>query len=78
VRNDLASLLAIALRASGGTGVHAQAARHVVLLVLIAQQLADARHDGPPHAAQRAPRQLGPRRSRLARIESMSGRRPRG
>jgi hypothetical protein len=78
VRSDLASLLAIALRASGGSSAHAQAARQVVLLVLFAQLLAAGQHDGPPHAAQRAPRQLRARRSRQPHVESLSGRRPRG
>jgi hypothetical protein len=78
VRRDLASLLVIALRASGGSGAHAEAARQVVLLVLVAQLLAAAEHDGPPHAAQRAPRQLRARRLRRPRVESLSGRRPRG
>lgn len=75
---ELAPLLVIALRATGGSGPHAAAARQVVLLVLIAQLLAAAQHDGPPHAAQRAPRQLRARRSRRAHIESLAGRRPRG
>jgi hypothetical protein len=78
VRRDLASLLVIALRASGGSGPHAEAARQVVLLVLIAQLLAAAEHDGPPHAARRPPRQLRARRSTRPRIEPLSGRRPRG
>jgi hypothetical protein len=78
MRRDLASLLVLALRASGGSGAHAEAARQVVLLVLIAQLLAAAQHDGPPHAGRRAPRQLRARRSRRARMETLSGRRPRG
>jgi hypothetical protein len=78
VRRDLASLLVIALRASGGSDAHAEAARQVVLLVLVAQLLAVAQHDGPPHAPQRAPRQLRVRWSRRPRVESLSGRRPRG
>ena len=78
VRRDLASLLAVALRVSGGSGAHAEAARQVVLLVLVAQLLASAQHDGPPHAAQRAPRQLRARRSRRPHAESLAGRRPRG
>jgi hypothetical protein len=67
-----------ALRASGGTGPHAQAARQVVLFVLVAQLLANAGHDGPPHASARAPRQVRARRSRLPHRDSLSGRRPRG
>jgi hypothetical protein len=78
VRRDPASLLAIALRLSGGSGAHAEAAREVVLLILVAQLLAASRHDGPPHAAQRAPQQLRARWSRRPRVESLSGRRPRG
>jgi hypothetical protein len=72
------SLLVIALRASAGSGAHAEAARRVVLLVLLAQLLAAAQHDGPPHAAQRAPRQPRERRSRRPHVESLAGRRPRG
>jgi hypothetical protein len=75
---DLGSVLVIALRASGGSGAHAERARQVVLLVLLAQLLAAAQHDGPPHGAQRAPRRLAVRRTRRARIESVTGRRPRG
>jgi hypothetical protein len=78
VQRDLAPLLVIALRASGGSGRHAEAARQVVLFVLVAQLLAGAQHDGPPHAAQRAPRQVRSRRARRPRVESLSGRRPRG
>jgi hypothetical protein len=78
VHRDPALLLVIALRASGGSGPHAEAARQVVLLVLVAQLLAGAQHDGPPHAAERAPRHLRARRSRRPHIESLSGRRPRG
>jgi hypothetical protein len=78
VRRDPAFLLVIALRTSGGSGAHAEAARQVVLLVLVAQLLAAAQHDGPPHAAHRAPRQLRARRSRRPHVESLSGRRPRG
>jgi hypothetical protein len=78
VRPDLAPVLAIAVRASGGAGAHAEAARQAVLLILIAELLAAAQHDGPPHAAQRAPGQLRARRSRRPRVESLTGRRPRG
>jgi hypothetical protein len=78
VRRDLGPLLVIALRASGGSGAHAEAARQVVLLILVAQLLAAAQHDGPPHAGQRAPRQLRARSSRRPRLEPVSGRRPRG
>jgi hypothetical protein len=70
-------MLVIALRTSGGSGAHAEAARQVVLLVLVTQQLAAAQHDGPPHVSQRAPRNLRARRSRRPRAEPLSGRRPR-
>jgi hypothetical protein len=78
VRRDLAPLLVIALRASDGSGAHAEAARQMVLFVLVAQLLAGSEHDGPPHAAQRAPRQVHARWSRRPRVETLSGRRPRG
>ena len=78
MRREFAPLLMVALRASGGTGPHAQAARQVVLLVLLAQLLAGAEHDGPPHAAQRAPRHVRAGRSRRPRRDSLAGRRPRG
>ena len=47
-------LLAVALRASSGR--HAEAARNVVLTILLAQLLAGAAHEGPPHVARRPPR----------------------
>jgi hypothetical protein len=50
----------------------------MLLLVLVAQLLAADQHDGPPHASQRAPRQVRARRSRRAQMESLAGRRPRG
>jgi hypothetical protein len=78
VRRDLAPLLVTAVRASGGSGAHAEAARQVVLFVLISQLLAGTQHDGPPHSAQRAPRQMRARRSRRQHVESLAGRRPRG
>jgi hypothetical protein len=78
MRRDLAPLLLVAVRASGGTGAHADAARQIVLLVLVAQLLADAQHDGPPHASARAPRQHRPAQSRLQHRDSLAGRRPRG
>ena len=46
--------LPAALRASSGR--HAEAARNVVLTILLAHLLADAGHDGPPHGSPRAPR----------------------
>jgi hypothetical protein len=78
MRRDLGTFLVWALRAQGGTGPHAELARRVVLAVLVAQLLAGAEHDRPPHAAQRAPRQARPKRQRLIRRGSLSGRRPRG
>ena len=75
---DVRALLLIALRASGGRGPHAEAARNVVLAILLAQMLAGADHDGPPHPAGRPPRRVVPRRSWVARRESAAGRRPRG
>ena len=78
MRREFAPLLLVALRASGGPGPHAAAARRVVLLVLVAQMLASADHDGPPHASARAPRHVGARRSRMPHRDSLAGRRPRG
>jgi len=78
LRREFAPLFLMALRASGGSGRHADAARELVLLVLIAEMLAAAGHDGPPHVSSRAPRGPGPRRSRLPHRDSLSGRRPRG
>jgi len=72
------ALLLIALRASGGRGPHAEAARNVVLSILLAQLLAGTAHDGPPHPAWRTPRRVAPRRSRVVRRGSVTGRRPRG
>jgi len=71
-------LLAVALRASAGTGAHAGAAREVVLAILLVRLLADAGHDGPPHADRRLPRSAAPRRDRLPHRDSLAGRRPRG
>jgi hypothetical protein len=78
VPRDIGSLLVLALRASGGSGPHAEAARQVVLFILVAQMLAAAQHDGPPHGARRAPRQLRARRARRSHMETLAGRRPRG
>jgi hypothetical protein len=68
----------VLLRLTAGTGPHAEAARQVVLAILFAQLLAGAGHEGPPHASQRAPRRHRPRRARVPRRDSLSGRRPRG
>jgi hypothetical protein len=78
VPRETRALLLIALRASGGRGPHAEAARNVVLAILLAQILAGAGHEGPPHAAWRAPRRVAPRRSRVLRRSSVAGRRARG
>ena len=75
---DLRALLLVALRAQAGRGPQAEAARQVVLAILLAQLLAGAQHDGPPHASLRAPRRHVPRRTRVPRRGSLAGRRPRG
>ena len=77
MRREFAPLMLAALRASGGSGPRAVAARQVVLLILIAELLAAAEHDGPPHAPAHAPRRVH-RRSRIPHHDSLSGRRPRG
>ena len=69
-------LLVLALRASSGR--HSDAARNVVLTVMLLQLLAGAGHEGPPHPSWRTPRGgVGPR-PRHAHRSSVSGRRPRG
>ena len=59
-------------------GSEAPGARAVVLYVLVAQLLAEAAHEGPPHPARhpvrRSPRAAG----RKPRHQSLTGRRPRG
>ncbi len=75
---DVRGLLVFALRASHGRGAHADAARNLVLAILFAQLLAGADHEGPPHAARRAPRHARPKRQRLPHRDTLSGRRPRG
>jgi hypothetical protein len=75
--DDLRALLLVALRAQAGRGPHAEAARQVVLAVLLAHILAGSAHAGPPHVSHRAPRRMGSRSRRWAH-ESLSGRRPRG
>jgi hypothetical protein len=76
--DDLGTILAWALRVQAGRGPAAELARNVVLAVLVAQLLAGAQHEGPPHAARRAPRDAGARRQRLPKRASLCGRRPRG
>lgn len=78
VPNDLRALLLVALRAQAGRGPHAEAARQVVLAIILAQMLAGAAHDGPPHPSARAPRRVRPRRHHMAWRGSVTGRRPRG
>jgi hypothetical protein len=78
MRHDLGTFFVWALRAQAGDGPHAELARQVVLAVLVAQLIAGAQHDGPPHAARRPPRSARPRRERTAYRESLAGRRPRG
>ena len=75
--DDLRALLVVALRAQAGRGPHAEAARQVVLAVLLAQILAGAAHEGPPHASRRAPRRTRAPSRRWVHA-SLSGRRPRG
>jgi hypothetical protein len=78
VPRDLRALLLIALRAQAGKGPHAEAARQVVLAILLAHILAGAQHEGPPHAHARPPRRQPKVRGRMARRGSVAGRRPRG
>jgi len=66
----------LALRASSGR--HAEAARNVVLTILLAHLLADAGHAGPPHGSPRAPRGGKTPRPHHAHRSALSGRRPRG
>jgi hypothetical protein len=72
----LRELFVLALRASSGR--HGEAARNVVLTILLAHLLADAGHDGPPHGSPRAPRRGKAPRSHHAHRSALSGRRPRG
>jgi len=69
-------LLLLALRASSGR--HAEAARNVVLTILLSHLLADAGHDGPPHGSPRAPRRGRSPKLHHAHRSTLSGRRPRG
>jgi hypothetical protein len=78
VPNDLRALLLVALRAQAGRGPHAEAARQVVLAIILAQLLAGAAHDAAPHPSARAPRRVRPRRPPMARPGTVTGRRPRG
>jgi hypothetical protein len=78
MRDEAGTFYAWVVRAQGGHGPHAELARQIVLSLLLAQLIAGAQHEGPPHAARRAPRHARPRRDRLPHRESLSGRRPRG
>jgi hypothetical protein len=78
MRRDLGTFLAWALRAQRAEGPHAELARRIVLAVLVAELLAGAQHEKPPHAARHAPRYARPRRQRRPHRESLAGRRPRG
>jgi hypothetical protein len=69
----LSELLLVALRAR-----NSDAARNVLLTVLLMRLLADAGHAGPPHAAVRSPRLGFAPRPRLAHRPTLTGRRPRG
>jgi hypothetical protein len=69
-------LLVLALRASSGR--HSDAARNVVLTILLLQLLAAAGHERPPHASWRTPRATVGPKPRHAHRTSVSGRRPRG
>jgi hypothetical protein len=65
-------LLLVALRAR-----NSDAARNVLLTVLLLRLLADAGHAGPPHTSVRPPRSFA-LRPRLAHQPTVTGRRPRG
>jgi hypothetical protein len=72
----LNELLVLALRASSGR--HAAAAQDVLLTIILLRLLADAAHEGPPHAAHRPPRRGPTPRSHRARRATITGRRARG
>jgi hypothetical protein len=73
----LDELFVLALRASAGHR-HAEAARNVLLTILLAQLLAGAAHEGPPHPARRAPRRGPAPKTHRVRRGTVTGRRPRG
>jgi hypothetical protein len=74
-RRRLEDLLALALRASSGR--HAEAARNVVLTIILAQLLAGAGHESRP-SSPRAPRRGPTPRPHHAHRSTLTGRRPRG
>ena len=59
-------------------GSHAEITRQVVLFVLLAEILAAAGHEGPPHRSWGPPRSERGCRGRRSFRESLAGRRPRG
>ena len=71
--------LSTALHAQARGGPHAQYWRDVVLFVLMAEALASAAHDGPPHAPARPRRRsVAHRQARRLARSTVTGRRPRG
>jgi hypothetical protein len=72
----LNELLVLALRATSGR--HADAAREVLLTIILMRLLAQAGHAGPPHDARRPPRRGPAPRTHRARRGSITGRRARG
>ncbi len=67
-----------AVRVQAGSGPHAALAREVVLIVILAELVGGAAHDGPPHAHRRAPRHVRAKRAWRPARGSLSGRRARG
>jgi hypothetical protein len=59
-------------------GTHAAITKQVVLFVLLAEILAAAGHDGPPHRPFGRPRSHPRPAGRRSFRESLAGRRPRG
>src|SRR3954451_10237076 len=76
--DELGTILAWAVRTQAGRGPHAEVARQVVLAVVLAQLVAGAQHDGPPHAARRARARGGgpPDRGPAARGPARTAARP--
>jgi hypothetical protein len=59
-------------------GTHAAITKQVLLFVLLAEILAAAGHDGPPHRPFARPRSDRRHAGRRSYRESLAGRRPRG
>jgi hypothetical protein len=59
-------------------GTHAAITKQVLLFVLLAEILAAAGHEGPPHRPFGRPRSDRRRGGRRTYRESLAGRRPRG